>query len=206
MEDEPPAPPESLLPYAAWTRDALRQVVAKAVEHVAREGLPGEHHFYITFRTDHPRTILPERVRAQYPREMTIVLQHQFHGLAYDAAAGLIQVGLSFGGVPAKLSIPLAAVTQFADPAIRFMLQFEPDEGEEGEAAEPEAGEAPVPAAPLPAPTAHEAAGGSQVVSLDAFRRRAPQRGAGAPPASQKTDSARANDQDAGDADEDTPA
>ncbi len=197
MEDEPPDPPESQLPYAAWTRDALRQVVAKAVEHVAREGLPGEHHFYITFRTDHPRAMLPERLRAQYPREMTIVLQHQFHGLAYDAAAGLIQVGLTFGGVPAKLTIPLAAVTQFADPAIRFMLQFEADEADDaGEAAEQPA-EKPAeetPAPPLPAPAGRED-GASQVVSLDAFRRRAGTRDQN-PPSGSKAD----------DADEDTPA
>ena len=192
MEDDTPAPPDSLLPYASWTRDALRQVVAKAIEHVAREGLPGEHHFYITFRTDHPGTLLPERLRAQYPNEMTIVLQHQFHGLAYDAETGLIQVGLSFGGVPAKLQIPLAAVTQFADPAIRFMLQFEADEATE-EAGEVETTESAAPT--LPAPAEHEEKATSQVVSLDAFRRRAGVRDTSPPP---KTP--------AGDADEDTPA
>lgn len=195
MEDDPPPPPESLLPYAAWTRDALRQVVAKAVEHAAREGLPGEHHFYITFRTDHPRTTMPERLRAQYPREMTIVLQHQFHGLAYDAAAGLIQVGLSFGGVPAKLAIPLDAVTQFADPAIHFMLQFEADEDaeESGPEAAPEAeADAALPSPALPAGQGEQPP--SQVVSLDAFRRRAGSRET-APPG-----------KPADDADEDSPA
>ncbi len=191
MEDDTPAPPDSLLPYASWTRDALRQVVAKAIEHVAREGLPGEHHFYITFRTDHPGTLLPERLRAQYPHEMTIVLQHQFHGLGYDPETGLIQVGLSFGGVPARLAIPLAAVTQFADPAIRFMLQFEADEAmdEAGEAGTQEAPPTP------PAPAEREEKPGSQVVSLDAFRRRAGTRDTSPTP---KTP--------AGDADEDTPA
>ncbi len=192
MEDDTPAPPDSLLPYASWTRDALRQVVAKAIEHVAREGLPGEHHFYITFRTDHPGTVLPERLRAQYPHEMTIVLQHQFHGLAYDADAGLIQVGLSFGGIPAKLEIPLAAVTQFADPAIRFMLQFEADEAMEEEA-EAETPTAPAPTPPGPAGRDEKPA--SQVVSLDAFRRRAGTRETSQPP-----------NPPAGDADEDTPA
>jgi uncharacterized protein len=193
MEDDPSDPPESLLPYAAWTRDSLRQVVARAIEHVAREGLPGDHHFYITFRTDHPRTILPDRLRAQYPREMTIVLQHQFHGLAFDTAAGLIQVGLSFGGVPAKLTIPLAAITQFADPAIRFMLQFEADDAEDTEAAEEKPAEEKL-APPLPVPAGREE-GASQVVSLDAFRRRAGARDQGPPP-----------DAKADEADEDTPA
>lgn len=186
MEDDPPEPPESLLPYGTWTSEALREVVARAVEHVAREGLPGEHHFYITFRTDHPQAVLPDRLRAQYPQEMTIVLQHQFHGLGFDRARGVIEVGLSFGGVPAKLVIPLGAVTQFADPAIRFMLQFEPEAG-----AETETGEAPPP--PLSAPAEEKPADTtSQVVSLDAFRRRGPARG---------TPPTKAPDQD-----EDTPA
>ncbi len=195
MEDDTPAPPDSLLPYAFWTRDALRQVVAKAIEHAAREGLPGEHHFYITFRTDHPRTLMPERLRAQYPREMTIVLQHQFHGLAYDAAARLIQVGLSFGGVPAKLVIPLDAVTQFADPAIQFMLQFEADaDADESTTRTAPEADAALPSALLPAATGHEEKAPSQVVSLDAFRRRAGSRET-APPGKPVAD-----------ADEDTPA
>ena len=92
--------------------------------HVAANGLPGEHHFYLTFRTDHPGVVIPPRLRAQYPQEMTIVLQHQFWDLKMDDEAGLISVGLSFGGVPASLVIPLDAVTGFADPHVRYGLRF----------------------------------------------------------------------------------
>ena len=91
--------------------------------HVVANGLPGEHHFYITFRTDHPGVVIPPRLRAQYPQEMTIVLQHQFWDLKMDDEAGLISVGLSFGGVPASLVIPLDAVTGFADPHVRYGLR-----------------------------------------------------------------------------------
>ena len=89
-------------------------------------GLPGEHHFYLTFRTDYPGVVMPPRLRAQYPQEMTIVLQHQFWDLKMDQEAGLISVGLSFGGVAAALVIPLGAVTGFADPHVRYGLRFQP--------------------------------------------------------------------------------
>jgi uncharacterized protein len=159
--------PESLLPYEAWTQNALRQVLVRAVAYVAEHGLPGQHHFYITFRTDHPGVVIPPRLRAQYPQEMTIVLQHQFWDLTMDEAAGVISVGLTFGGTPASLVIPLDAVTAFADPAVRFGLGFQPVMPEgvaEAEALAEEAGEPP---AEAPAET-------PQVVSLDAFRRRPP--------------------------------
>jgi hypothetical protein len=163
--------PESLLPYDDWTEQALRHVIRSALAHAARHGLPGEHHFYLTFRTDHPGVVIPQRLRAQYPQEMTIVLQHQFWDLAVDEDAGTMSVGLSFGGVPSTLVIPLAAITAFADPYVRYGLRFR------AEAQEPEAApaEAPVPAPP----GATEATPGEkpqtpQVVSLDAFRRRTP--------------------------------
>jgi uncharacterized protein len=161
------APPESLLPYEAWTQNALRQVMVRAVAHAAEHGLPGQHHFYITFRTDHSRVVIPPRLRAQYPQEMTIVLQHQFWDLKMDEATGVISVGLTFGGTPASLVIPLDAVTAFADPAVRFGLGFQPampEAAAEEAAPTEEAGEPP---AEVPAET-------PQVVSLDAFRRRPP--------------------------------
>jgi uncharacterized protein len=165
MEDDKEQRPESLLPYDDWIEAAMRQVVAQAVAYVVANGLPGEHHFYITFRTDHPGVVMPPRLRAQYPQEMTIVLQHQFWDLKMDEEAGLISVGLSFGGVPALLVIPLGAVTGFADPYVRYALRFRPlalPELAEDEPPEAEPGEAEQPDA------AH------QVVSLDAFRRRPP--------------------------------
>ena len=173
MSDEPPPQVESLLPYDEWTEAAMRQVMVRALAHAAAHGLPGEHHFYLTFRTDHPGVVIPARLRAQYPQEMTIVLQHQFWDLTMDEASGLVSVGLSFGGVPTTLVIPLDAVTGFADPFVRFGLRFHADaadlpepeaEPEEEDAAAGAAGEAEHDAAE-PAP---------QVVSLDAFRRRSP--------------------------------
>jgi len=173
MENDQEQRPESLLPYEQWTENALRQVVAQAVAHVASKGLPGNHHFYITFRTDHPGAVIPPRLRAKYPQEMTIVLQHQFWELKMDADAGLISVGLSFGGVPAVLAIPLDAVTGFADPYVRFGVQFRPVLPEVTPGAPPvmvsgaEANAADEEETSDPAET-------PQVVSLDAFRRRSP--------------------------------
>ena len=90
--------PESLLPYDQWMEDALRAVVVRGLSHVLAEGLPGEHHFYITFRTDYPGVAIPARLRQKYPAEMTIVLQHQFRDLFVDESAGVFGVNLSFGG------------------------------------------------------------------------------------------------------------
>ncbi|GBR72009.1 hypothetical protein GKA01_23880 [Gluconobacter kanchanaburiensis NBRC 103587] len=104
--------------------DAYREVMLRAIEHVAAEGLPGAHHFYLTFRTNRPDVIIPARLRAQYPEEMTIVLQHQFWDLALDRDKGIISVGLSFGGVGSILCIPVNAITAFADPHIRMALRF----------------------------------------------------------------------------------
>lgn len=162
--------PESLLPYEEWTEEALRQVMVRALAHAAAHGLPGGHHFYVTFRTDHPNTVIPKRLAAQYPQDMTIVLQHQFWDLAVDEAAEEFSVGLSFGGVPTTLHIPFAAVTAFADPEVRFGLQFHPKLPDDV-AAEPE-DTAPPPAPADGAPA--DAEEKPQVVSLDAFRRRTP--------------------------------
>lgn len=157
MDDTEAQAPDSLLPYDDWTEDALRHVMVRALRHVAANGLPGEHHFYITFRTDHPGTVIPARLRAQYREEMTIVLQHQFWDLTVDEIAGLFTVGLSFGGVASTLRIPLAAVTAFADPYVKYGLRFRAEE----HPSEPEPEEVPQ---EVPEP--------SQVVSLAAFRRK----------------------------------
>jgi hypothetical protein len=171
MSDDDQTTPESLLPYEAWTEDALRRVVARAVAHAGAHGLPGQHHFYITFRTDHPGVVIPPRLRAQYPQEMTIVLQHQFWDLKVDETAGLFSVGLTFGGTPASLVVPLEAMTAFADPAVRFGLGFHPVMPE----GSPERAEATsAPAAEDATPQDEAASETPQVVSLDAFRRRPP--------------------------------
>lgn len=155
---------QSLLPYDVWAAKALRSVALDALDYAARDGLPGEHHFYISFRTDHPGTAVPGHLKAKYPREMTIVLQHRFWDLAVDRAAQRFTVGLSFNGVPALLSIPFGALTAFQDPHAQFGLRFEPELEEAPAAAEP-APEADDPA-PVEPPTT------PQVVSLDAFRRK----------------------------------
>jgi hypothetical protein len=159
-EDDTPVP-DSLLPYEEWTQEALRHVVLYAIQHVAREGLPGGHHFYITFKTQYPGVLIPERLRAQYADEMTIVLQHRFHSLSVDG--GNISVGLEFSGVPSVLTIPVAAVTAFVDPAVRFGLSFGVTVPEAiPEFPAPEGDD--VPSRPNDGPAA--------VVSLDAFRRK----------------------------------
>src|ERR1700761_8925490 len=117
--------PDSLLPYDDWMQAARRQATGRALRHAAPEGLPGGHHFFITFKTAYPGVDIPDRLRAQYPEEMTIVLQHQFHSLGVNDDGTSMSVGLSFGGVPSILTIPFMAITSFADPEVRFGLQFE---------------------------------------------------------------------------------
>jgi hypothetical protein len=164
MEDDQEQRPESLLPYETWIETAQRQVVAQAIDYVGAHGLPGGHHFYITFRTDHPGVAIPARLRAQYPREMTIVLQHQFWDLKYDPDSHDISVGLSFGGVGSILVIPMDALISFADPQVQYGLRFNPKM--------PEAVEEPTEAEPPP--ETENPSEQPQVVSLDAFRRRPP--------------------------------
>ncbi|MGS0647045.1 SspB family protein [Komagataeibacter melomenusus] len=172
--------PDSLMPYDSWIEDSYRHVMLRALDYAAEHGLPGDHHFYLTFRTDWPGVEMPDRLRAQYPHEITIVLQHQFWDLKVDRARQVVSVGLSFGGVPSTLVIPVAAISTFADPHIRLALRFTVPE--QPPVAVAPAGENVVPVQPAPAvqatpPQARpEAEGGedSQVVSLAAFRKRGP--------------------------------
>jgi uncharacterized protein len=157
-------PPADLMHYESMAQDALRGVVKAALKRVAQEGLPGDHHFYITFKTRAPGVSAPADLLAKYPDEMTIVLQRQF----WDLAPGetFFSVTLSFGKEPKKLSIPYAAVTVFYDPSVQFRLVFEvlaPTPLE----AEPEA-PASKKTDPAPAPAADE----PKVVSLDQFRKK----------------------------------
>ncbi len=173
MTDEQLPEVESLLPYEDWTEAAMRGVVVRALSAAAEGGLPGEHHFYVTFRTDHPGVVIPPRLRAQYPQEMTIVLQHQFWDLRVDEEARRFSVGLSFGGVPSTLVVPLGAVIAFADPHVRYGMRFRPEQPEAPPAPEQPSPPPAVRLVPDAAPDA-EAAETPQVVSLDAFRRRPP--------------------------------
>jgi len=164
---------ESLLPYDRWTEEAMREVALRALEHAGEHGLPGEHHFYVTFRTDRPGVAIPNHLKVRYPEEMTIVLQHQFWDLKVNREKDFITAGLSFGGVPATLVIPISAITAFWDPYVRVGLRFPSAEAEPLEAVN-EADSTPTPL-PVPAEVEAERAepeGPAQVVSLDAFRRR----------------------------------
>jgi uncharacterized protein len=112
-----------LIRYDLLVQDALRAVMRKVLTDAAREGLPGEHHFFITFKTRAPGVRLSNRMREQYPKEMTIILQHQFWDLTVGDQA--FEVGLSFHGKSETLLIPFDAVTGFFDPSVEFGLKFE---------------------------------------------------------------------------------
>ena len=167
--------PDQSLDYGRLVERALRSVVRDALEAVARRGLPGRHHLYITFRTDHPAVVIDEGLRARYPSEMTIVLQHEFWGL--EVRPDRFAVGLSFNQVPHRLEVPFEAVTVFADPSVEFGLQFAAA-GARAEATPV----APAPVSQLPtAPAEPQAArsapspteeAGADVVALDRFRKK----------------------------------
>lgn len=115
---------EDLIRYDIVIQDALRGAVRKILTEVARIGLPGEHHFYIAFDTNAPGVRISSRLHERYPKEMTVVLQHQFWDLNVTEHA--FEVGLSFGGIPEKLFVPFSSIKGFFDPSVQFALEFEP--------------------------------------------------------------------------------
>ncbi|MDE2374321.1 MAG: hypothetical protein KGL96_08835 [Hyphomicrobiales bacterium] len=173
--------------YDILAQSALRGVVRTVLADAAKKGLPGEHHFKITFNTTAAGVRLSERMRTRYPQDMTIVLQHQFWDLVVTEQA--FEVGLSFGGVAERVYVPFDAVIAFYDPAVEFGFQFETiDAGAMGEtgagkpeparpaealsrlAAEPAKPDAPP---PQPLPDAESGGGGGgEVVRLDRFRKK----------------------------------
>ncbi len=127
--------------YEALAQEAMRGVVRTVLARAAKSGLPGDHHFYISFDTEALGVTLSKRLREKYPREMTIVLQHRFWDLA--VADDRFEVKLTFDGIPERLVIPFAAIKVFFDPSVRYGLQFEdPSLG-------PDAGTHSLPSAPL---------------------------------------------------------
>ncbi|HEX2725584.1 MAG TPA: ClpXP protease specificity-enhancing factor SspB [Beijerinckiaceae bacterium] len=114
---------KDLIRYDLLVQEALKGVVRKVLSEAAKDGLPGDHHFYVSFRTDFPGAKVSARLREKYPQEMTIVLQHQFWDLIISEQQ--FEVGLSFSGVPEKLVVPFDAVTGFFDPSVQFGLKFE---------------------------------------------------------------------------------
>lgn len=150
---------DSVFRYDKLVDEALKGVVRNCLAQVAKQGaLPGQHHFYITYKTRHPGVQLPQHLRERYPEEITIVLQHQFWNL--DVQQDGFSVGLSFGGMRETLVVPFAAVTAFADPSCKFGLQFQTEIVPPLEAEEPK---------PQPEPPKD---GGAKVVALDAFRKK----------------------------------
>jgi hypothetical protein len=161
--------------YDVLARDALRGVLRRVLADAAEQGLPGDHHFFITFVSTAEGVKLSPRLLAQYPEEMTVILQHQFWDLVVTEER--FEVGLSFGGIPERLVIPFSAIKSFFDPSVQFGLQFETSDAAP---ADTEAPAAPLPAASaLPAPskeaTEEEPAKpteGAEVVRLDRFRKK----------------------------------
>ena len=159
--------PDSLIPYDEIVQEALRAVVGRVLGQVESGGgtLPGDHHFYITFKTGAPGVSIPQHLIERFPDEMTIVLQNKFWDLFVGPEH--FSVGLSFNQIPTKLEIPFSAITAFVDPAVDFGLQFQ---------------------AAVPEPQAHEEAGndapgdgddgaaknedGSNVVTVDFGRKK----------------------------------
>lgn len=136
--------------YDLLAQEALRGVVRRVLVDAARDGLPGDHHFYISFDTRAPGVRLSHRMREKYPEEMTIVLQHQFWDL--NVTEHTFEVGLSFGGVPERLLVPFSALKGFFDPSVKFGLQFEIAEAEATEDVPEEEANASAPT-PLPTPS-----------------------------------------------------
>jgi uncharacterized protein len=159
---------EDLYDYNAMVETALRGVVREALVRAAKSGLRGGHHFYVTFRTGHRGVQLPDYLLQKYPEEMTIVLQHQFWHLTVEDAA--FSVGLSFQSKLERLTVPFAAVTGFADPSVKFGLQFQPAEAPPSEIAALPA--AAPPPSPPPEPTQPAERPEAEIVALDKFRKR----------------------------------
>jgi hypothetical protein len=167
--------------YDVLARDALRGVLRRVLTDAAEHGLPGEHHFFITFLSTAEGVKLSPRLLAQYPEEMTVILQHQFWDLV--VTEDRFEVGLSFGGIPERLVVPFNAIKSFFDPSVQFGLQFDPPESTaEAPAANLPAAVAPsaltVPSLPGASPTPEKQdepakpSEGAEVVRLDRFRKK----------------------------------
>ncbi len=162
--------------YDVLARDALRGVLRRVLADAAENGLPGDHHFFITFASTADGVKLSPRLLAQYPEEMTVILQHQFWDLV--VTEDRFEVGLSFGGIPERLVIPFSAIKSFFDPSVQFGLQFEMGDAAPAAAAEGNAAAPASPASALPAPEKEtrdepeKPTEGAEVVRLDRFRKK----------------------------------
>ena len=158
---------KDLMGYDKLVENALRGAMVTALRRAAEQGLPGDHHFYISFRTDHPGVHIGDDLKATHPEEMTIVLQHQYWDFEVGEAA--FSVALSFNRARQTLTVPYEAVTAFADPSVKFGLQFQ---------AGADAGEAAPRIDPAEPPASDDTAGPApsqvtaDVVALDSFRKK----------------------------------
>jgi hypothetical protein len=163
--------------YDVLAQDAMRGVLRRVMSDAAKQGLPGDHHFYITFLTQAPGVKLSPRLTTQYPQEMTIILQHQFWDLV--VTEDRFEVGLSFGGVPERLIVPFDAIKSFLDPSVQFGLQFnigdaaaQPAERDEAGASTALASSAAAPQPSTEADGEAKPSEGAEVVRLDRFRKK----------------------------------
>src|SRR5580765_4760784 len=162
--------------YDVLARDALRGVLRRVLTDAAEHGLPGEHHFFITFLSTAEGVKLSPRLLAQYPEEMTVILQHQFWDLV--VTDDRFEVGLSFGGIPERLVVPFHSIKSFFDPSVQFGLQFEPADAAPNEAPATNTPAAPAPSAVPVSATAEttsdpvKSGEGAEVVRLDRFRKK----------------------------------
>ena len=177
---------ETYIDYDAKVQNALRQVVKTVLKETAEDGLMGDHHFYIAFKTQADGVSIPAHLVSRFPDEMTIVVQHKFWGL--EVHDEYFEIGLSFNQKPEHLIIPLAAIVGFVDPSVQFALQFhdENDDFSEEDDDSPiieevveginsnfaQTDEAPVPRDNVALAPATEETGGDNIVTLDAFRRK----------------------------------
>ena len=178
-----------LIRYDLLVQDALRSVVRKVLADTARNGLVGDHHFNIAFKTHAPGVLVPAAVRQRFPDEMSIILQHEFWDLVVTQDA--FEISLNFSRKPERLTVPFDSITGFTDPSVPFGFKLEPrlwEPASQAPAVEQEKGARPVPAKPAPVkPSAQPASAGksaqsaekpsapvgeTKVVSIDAFRKK----------------------------------
>lgn len=148
------------IPYGRLMHGAMRELIRTVLSDVAQNGLPGAHHFFITFATPHPDVAMADWLRDRYPEEMTIVIQHWYDGLSVDEAG--FSITLNFGDRPEPLRIPFDAIRTFVDPSVEFGLRFETVEAEDDLPDDPDFDDDDAPPDPE---------GRAQVVSLDHFRK-----------------------------------
>jgi hypothetical protein len=159
---------EDLMHYPTLIDQAMRGVVRDVLRRVQSTGLPGEHHFFISFSTTYPGVKVSEQLKSRYPKEITIVLQHQFWDFKVEEQC--FYATLSFGGVPEKLVVPFAALTAFADPSIKFGLQFQQSEMGETDTIDTDLFTQDI--AQFTAVEAPEDEGSAEIISLDSFRKK----------------------------------